>query len=231
MGNITKLRINGTNYDVVGGSGNSETIQPEELIAMLNEVMPIGEGTELDAHTHNWTDATCTTPKTCYGCGSTEGKALGHTWLPATYDRPKTCSVCGATEGDKLTPNTDPTPTPDPEPDTPSNPDTPTDKQGKLSGVWEWDNSKIATIDLGGVSTLDCQINFTDEKGNGFVKMKVSDSEQTISYYKADDSIVMAYGYGLSPYYEKHTIDFGATEQTVDMTFWNWFTTNATKIS
>ena len=32
-------------------------------------------------HEHVWTDATCTTPKTCSECGETEGEALGHTWV------------------------------------------------------------------------------------------------------------------------------------------------------
>lgn len=51
---------------------------------------------------HTWTDATCTTPKTCSVCGATEGSALGHTWIAATCTTPKTCSVCSATEGDSL---------------------------------------------------------------------------------------------------------------------------------
>ena len=33
-------------------------------------------------HTHNWVDATCTSPKTCSKCNETEGEALEHT--PAT---------------------------------------------------------------------------------------------------------------------------------------------------
>ena len=51
---------------------------------------------------HEWTDATCTEPKTCAKCGETEGEALGHTWVDATCTEPKTCSVCGATEGEAL---------------------------------------------------------------------------------------------------------------------------------
>ena len=48
---------------------------------------------------HNWKDATCTTPKTCTKCGATEGKASGHNWKDATCTAPKTCSKCNATEG------------------------------------------------------------------------------------------------------------------------------------
>lgn len=51
---------------------------------------------------HQWSDATCTQPKTCEKCGETEGEALGHTWSEATCTAPKTCSVCHATEGDAL---------------------------------------------------------------------------------------------------------------------------------
>ena len=54
-------------------------------------------------HTHNYSNATCTTPKTCSGCGATVGTANGHSWKNATYSAPKTCTVCGATEGVSLT--------------------------------------------------------------------------------------------------------------------------------
>ena len=54
------------------------------------------------SHTHNWVDATCTTPKTCSECKATEGEALGHKWINATCTDPMTCSVCGATEGNAL---------------------------------------------------------------------------------------------------------------------------------
>ena len=30
-------------------------------------------------HEHKWSEATCTSPKTCTECGATEGEALGHT--------------------------------------------------------------------------------------------------------------------------------------------------------
>lgn len=48
---------------------------------------------------HEWTEATCTEPKTCSLCGETEGKPLGHTWEEATCTEPKTCAVCGITSG------------------------------------------------------------------------------------------------------------------------------------
>ena len=52
-----------------------------------------------NACAHTWTDATCSTPKTCSLCNATEGDALGHTWVDATCKAPKTCSVCEITEG------------------------------------------------------------------------------------------------------------------------------------
>lgn len=49
-------------------------------------------------HTHNFSNATCTAPKTC-SCGATEGNANGHTWKAATCKNPKTCTSCNVTEG------------------------------------------------------------------------------------------------------------------------------------
>ena len=51
---------------------------------------------------HEWSEATCTEPKTCTLCGKAEGEALGHEWNEATCTEPKTCNVCGETEGDAL---------------------------------------------------------------------------------------------------------------------------------
>lgn len=53
-------------------------------------------------HEHIWSDATCTSPKTCSTCGETEGMALDHQWMAATTVAPKTCSLCGATEGSPI---------------------------------------------------------------------------------------------------------------------------------
>ena len=52
-------------------------------------------------HTHSFSSATCTAPKTC-SCGATEGEANGHNWKDATYTSPKTCTVCGTTVGTPL---------------------------------------------------------------------------------------------------------------------------------
>ena len=60
------------------------------------------EKTEGEALGHEWQEATCTEPKTCSVCGETEGEALGHEWKEATCTEAKTCSVCGETEGKAL---------------------------------------------------------------------------------------------------------------------------------
>ncbi len=51
---------------------------------------------------HTWNNATCTEPKTCEVCSTTEGDALGHDWQDATCTEPKTCVACGETEGEAL---------------------------------------------------------------------------------------------------------------------------------
>jgi len=55
------------------------------------------EGDKLD---HDWEKATCTEPKTCSMCGKKKGEPLGHEWVAATCTEPKTCSVCGETDGE-----------------------------------------------------------------------------------------------------------------------------------
>lgn len=50
-------------------------------------------------HTHTWTEATCTAPRTCASCGATEGTALGHDWADATCTMPRTCRRCHVSEG------------------------------------------------------------------------------------------------------------------------------------
>ncbi|MBQ9859200.1 MAG: hypothetical protein IJO76_00790 [Clostridia bacterium] len=39
---------------------------------------------------HDWSDATCTAPKTCKDCGETEGVAMGHNWYKGV------CKTCNA---------------------------------------------------------------------------------------------------------------------------------------
>lgn len=49
-----------------------------------------------------WADATCEAPRTCLGCGETEGEALGHIWVDATTEAPKTCTRCSGTDGERI---------------------------------------------------------------------------------------------------------------------------------
>ncbi len=57
---------------------------------------------EGEAAGHNWLDATCTAAKTCKNCSASEGTPLGHEWQEATTEAPITCSRCKVTEGSKL---------------------------------------------------------------------------------------------------------------------------------
>lgn len=95
------------------GDSNSSMQESENNTTMYTEKQenPTAASTEAETETteatvtectHEWLEATCTSPKKCVLCGKTEGEALGHTWIEATYDSPKTCSVCGATEGSPL---------------------------------------------------------------------------------------------------------------------------------
>ena len=70
-----------------------------QLILLMGFVMMTLTGCHI---THEWQEATCTTPRTCAKGGETEGEPLGHTWIEATCTEPKTCSVCKKTEGEAL---------------------------------------------------------------------------------------------------------------------------------
>ena len=57
---------------------------------------------------HEWTEATCTQPKTCIKCGETEGEPSGHEWSDWTVSveaepasdglKKRVCTVCGEEE-------------------------------------------------------------------------------------------------------------------------------------
>ena len=59
-----------------------------------------GEVLEGTKASHDWTDADCTTPKTCSVCKTTEGEALGHTTENGV------CERCGETIGGTTEPET-----------------------------------------------------------------------------------------------------------------------------
>ena len=66
---------------------------------MIPRIFNIRIPTAEPSHTHTWTAATCSTPKTCTDCGETQGKPAGHQWIDATCTAPMTCSVCADTFG------------------------------------------------------------------------------------------------------------------------------------
>ncbi len=79
-------------------------INRERVIYMKSKVMAVavlisGVISMCGCHSHEYSEATCTQPKTCIGCGETEGEALPHLFSNATCTKPKTCKKCGATEG------------------------------------------------------------------------------------------------------------------------------------
>ncbi len=76
---------------------------PEQNTEPVTEPTP-DETPVVETHTHSFSAATCTTPKTC-SCGATDGEKLGHSWSSATCSAPETCSICGATNGSPLSHN------------------------------------------------------------------------------------------------------------------------------
>ena len=50
---------------------------------------------------HDFSPATCESPKTCALCGETEGEKGEHIWKNSCL-APSTCEICGATEGEAL---------------------------------------------------------------------------------------------------------------------------------
>lgn len=48
-----------------------------------------------EPHVHDWADATCKAPKTCRGCGATEGEKLAHSFGEWTETTAATCSAAG----------------------------------------------------------------------------------------------------------------------------------------
>ena len=51
---------------------------------------------------HEWTEASCSAPKTCALCGETEGTPLQHSWRDADCENPRTCTLCGEIQGEAL---------------------------------------------------------------------------------------------------------------------------------
>lgn len=93
----------------MSGCGNVETNSSDESSEITSTEIESEAATETEVPTegttsctHKWTDATCTTPKTCANCGETSGSALGHEWTAATCENPKECTRCGQISGSAL---------------------------------------------------------------------------------------------------------------------------------
>ena len=56
---------------------------------------------------HDYSERTCTQPKTCKMCGKTSGASLGHNYSKATCDAPQKCSRSGQSVGSALGHTTD----------------------------------------------------------------------------------------------------------------------------
>ena len=80
---------------------NETTTTPTTESSTTPTIEPTTAPTTEPPHTHSFSAATCTAPKTC-SCGATQGTANGHNWQNATYTSPKTCTICGITEGKPL---------------------------------------------------------------------------------------------------------------------------------
>ena len=93
------------NTDIPSKTTTAPTTEPTTAPTTEPTTAPTTEPTTAPTteppHTHSFSSATCTAPKTC-SCGATEGEANGHNWKDATYTSSKTCTVCGATEGNPL---------------------------------------------------------------------------------------------------------------------------------
>lgn len=51
--------------------------------------------TEGEALGHDYSDATCTKPKTCKRCNMTDGDSLGHNWNDGEIIKKATCTESG----------------------------------------------------------------------------------------------------------------------------------------
>ena len=69
-------------------SGIEKTTSTEEIL--------------FEPHVHTWSEATCTDPQKCTGCGEEQGAPLGHSMTSATCTEGSKCSICGTPNGSSL---------------------------------------------------------------------------------------------------------------------------------
>lgn len=91
------------NTNEITESENSQISSTTEALnetQIQNQVNPTT--TTQSAHTHIFSNSTCTSPQICSLCGATTGKPLGHSYAPANCNSPRTCTRCGITSGEAL---------------------------------------------------------------------------------------------------------------------------------
>ena len=58
-------------------------------LTSCGSAMSSGANSGAGNHTHSWTEATCTTPRTCASCRQTEGSVISHNFVG------ESCTMCG----------------------------------------------------------------------------------------------------------------------------------------
>lgn len=82
---------------VNNSSDSGETSSERASSESVTTSSPDKEDSSVEVHTHVWSDATCDTPKTCNGCGETEGEELGHAYGEVSYVWSEDFAACTAT--------------------------------------------------------------------------------------------------------------------------------------
>ena len=95
---FTEESITESTAEIVTESITEVTIEATMETTEKATEEPTEESVDGTIHTHSFTPATCTVPKTC-SCGAIEGAENGHSWKDATCETPKTCLICGETSG------------------------------------------------------------------------------------------------------------------------------------
>jgi len=100
--NIVSNRVLGVNEGIMwevysNGDyvGTYEYADMRDLEVIYGNMTVVATIVELEC-SHEWTDATCTAPKTCKICSATDGDPLGHDFAEATCTEPQICRDCGA---------------------------------------------------------------------------------------------------------------------------------------
>lgn len=96
---VTKGAINGKTPTTIVPQGDAQRCEVAQIMYnnYLKGIMPT-----VKLCIHDFLAATCTEPKTCTKCLTTQGGPLGHVYKDATCTSPIYCGVCGTTRGNAL---------------------------------------------------------------------------------------------------------------------------------